>query len=230
MQPPPHDKRIKGPKGVKAKGRIIGAIVHTTEMGPRPGKGDRHDIVDFLARRGKSVPVVTDPGGGSTIMVPLGHLGDGHSKGLSGKAWGIEQVGFAKWSKKHWAKPGRRQMVATAAAWAAWVLAELMDLPVTEKNLRRFIVGHNKDHKLGGSSDHWDPGPGYPWKVFRADAMTFAGERSNEGEFQFRLVATKGDKKVAKTFRVGLSKRALAWIQKRAKGGWNVVVRRERVH
>jgi hypothetical protein len=228
VEPPPHDKRIKGPSGLKAKGRIIGVIIHTTEMGPRKGSGDRHDIVEFLARKGISVPVVTDPGGGSTIMVPLGKLGAGHSKGLSGKAWGVEQVGFAGWKKADWDRKPAQKMVATTAAWAAWALAELMGLPVTEKNLKRFVVGHAKDHKLGGTSDHWDPGPSYPWKRFRADAITYAGERLNEGDVRFRLVATKGDKRVAKTFRVGLGKRALAWIEKRAAAGWNVVVRKEK--
>ena len=226
---PKHDKRLKGPKGVKGKGRTIGAIVHTTEMGPRPGDGDRHDIVSFLARKGKSVPVVADPGGGSTIMVPLGHLGSGHSMGLTGKAWGIEQVGFARWPRKEWLKPDRRKMVATSAAWAAWVLAELMELPVTQKNLKRFIVGHNKDHKLGGTSTHWDPGPGYPWKLFRQDAIAYAGERQKEGDVQFRIVATKADKKAAKVVRVKLGKRALAWINKRVKSGWKVVVHREKI-
>ncbi|HEX9891461.1 MAG TPA: hypothetical protein VGB28_05310, partial [Actinomycetota bacterium] len=57
---------------------------------------------------------------------------------------------------------------------------------------------------------------------------TYAGERLNEGDVRFRLVATKGDKRVAKTFRVGLGKRALAWIEKRAAAGWNVVVRKEK--
>jgi hypothetical protein len=231
MKPPKHDRLIQGPSGVDGHGRCIGAIIHTTEMAPRKGTdSDRHDIVRFLSGKGKSVPVVADPGGGSTIMVPLGHLGSAHALGLTGKAWGIEQVGFAHWPRAEWMKPGKRKMVATSAAWAAWVLAELMDLPVTEKNLKRFIVGHDKDHKLGGSSDHTDPGSGYPWKLFREEAIAFARGRHEEGDVQFRVVATKGDERRAKTFRVKLGKRGLAWIQKQAKLGFNVVVRKKVAH
>ena len=232
MKPPEHDRRIKGPKGDKRT--PIGAIVHTTEMAPRKGSGDRHDIVDFLARKGISIPVVTDPGGDSTIMVPLGYLGDGHARGLSGKAWGIEQVGFAGWSKKEWAKPGKRKMVATTGRWAAWVLAELMDLPVTKRNLRRFIVGHDRDHKLGGTSDHWDPGPNYPWGAMRQAAMAYAGERETQERTEgkkitvYRVTATKDDKRRARSYRVKLPRRSWAWIRKMTKKGWTVVVRRQK--
>lgn len=215
MRAPRHERLIKGPVSSKAKPR--GGIVHCTVSNPLQGPGDRHGVIGYLANKGISVPVVNDDEA-STIMRPLGELGYGHAACLSGEAWGIEQIGQATWSRKEWLR--HKGTLKKTAEWAAWLLTK-MELPVTDRNLRRFIAGHADDHKLGGCSDHWDPGPGYPFDLVYKWAVEYAQQKG------YRVTAEKGDRQKIRDFRAPLSKRARLWMRKRARRGWNVVTRKK---
>lgn len=216
VKKPKADQRIKGPRGSAS---CRGGIVHCTISDPREGPTDRYGIVDYLASLGISVPMVADDEG-STQMVPDGWSGAYHTRGLT-DVWGIEQIGQATWSRKTWLQQ-HRETVRQTGQWGAWLLAEVLDVAVTKKNLKRLFVGHDRDHIFGGTSDHWDPGPEYPWDVCYADAIEYAGKSG------YRTVAIKGDEKRIRTWRASRKRQAYAWGVKRLKKGWRVVVKRQK--
>lgn len=156
--------RIKGPTGVKAK--PVCFVVHTAE-----GCRTAECIVDYLAPKGISVPFCADP---DKILrtTPEGYLGYGHAAGLTGKASGVELAGFASWSRRQWEHEGR-EMVRAAGQLAAYVLGA--HYPVTKRMLKKRVIGHAQDSRFGGTSDHWDPGPGFPYDICIEDALAWAG-------------------------------------------------------
>lgn len=216
MKKPAHDKRIKGPRGDHDSPR--GVIVHTTEGTPRPGPSDRHGVIDYLAdTRNLSVPFVADDEG-ITQMVPDGYHGE-HAACVNG-CLGIEQIGTAFWTKEDW--KAHDDTVKHSAQIAAWFLAEVLGVAVNRRNLKKLVVGHDRDHVFGGCSDHWDPGPNYPWKRFRRYAIAYAKTK------KYRVVAIKGERKRVREFRARRFDQMLAWIAKRLRSGFTVRTRRVR--
>lgn len=218
VRKPPHDVRLAGPLG--DSGRTRGVIIHTTEGVSIPdSRSDRHRVIDYLADvRGLSVPAVADTDG-STQMVPDGHHGE-HAACVDG-CYGVEIIGTARWSTEEW--KAHDDAVRNAARWAAYWLAEEMGLPVNPRTLRDLVVGHDRDHVFGGCSDHWDPGPRFPWDRFRLQAMSWATEKG------YRVTATKGDLRRVRHYRAPALRRALAWAGKRLKAGYSITIRRERL-
>lgn len=225
LKKPPHDTLHLHPYG--EKGRIIGIIVHDTQSPNSQGAGDRHGVARYIANKGISVPVITDDEH-STEMTPDPFPGNSHAACLDGKAWGVEQISYAQWSKKEWLKHDK--MVRQTAEWCAWALHELMDLPVNQKTLKKFVVGHDADYKLGGCSDHWDPGPGFPWKLFRRYAIEYANL------IGYRVTIRKEDKMKVKHFVAEIkgvkgqhtrSDRMQRWIKKKAGRGFRIVVKKK---
>jgi len=217
MRKPRHDQRHKGPRGDSARTR--GVIVHCTVSNQLQGTPtDRHRVVDFLSgSRGLSVPVVTD-NDGSTEMVPEPYHGE-HAACIDG-CFGVEMIGQATWTRKVWLTE-YRETVRNMGQWAAYWLAEVMDVAVTERNLKRLVVGHDRDHVFGGCSDHWDPGTGFPWDVMRADAIAYAKQVG------YRVVAVKGERRVVRRYRASMRRRAYAWARKRIRAGWRVTIQRK---
>lgn len=222
---PKHDTRHKGPHGYAAgppgnNRKPLGVVVHSTESDQRIGPTDRHGVIDFLAdTRGLSVPVVIDDES-MTEMVPRPYCGF-HALGIH-YAHGIEQIGRANWSRAQWLM--HRNTIERTGKECAWFLAEVMGLPVTDRTLKRFVIGHVNDDRFGGTSTHYDPGPNYPWDVLRGAAMDHARVVG------YRVVATKGDRKLERHFKVTATKRASAWAIKKAKRGWRVVLGKKRFH
>lgn len=196
-----------------------GLIVHTTESTPREGPSDRNGVIDYLASRGLSVPVVFDDDGG-TEMVPRPYTGI-HAACIR-DVHGIEQIGFARWTRAEWMR--HKNLLDRTAKEIAWFLAEVLEVAVTLRNLKRVVVGHDRDHVFGGCSTHWDPGPGYPWDYVFAEAIKHAKVVG------YRVVATKGENRRVRKFRANAIDRALAYAKKKARRGWRVVLRKKRFH
>jgi len=163
--------RIKGPRGVKAKPECF--VVHTAE-----GCRTAECIIDFVAPRGIGVPYAAD--GDKTLrMTPDGYLGDNHAGGLDTKASGVELAGFAGWTRRVWLGETEqwgkapREMVRAAGRLAAYELGK--HYRVTKRMLCKRLIGHAQDEQFGGSSDHWDPGLGFPYDVCVNDALEWAG-------------------------------------------------------
>lgn len=225
VQKPPHDVYHKSPYG--ETGRIIGIIIHGTQSPNSEGPEDRHGVIRYIAAKGISVPVVTDDES-STEAVPDGYMGNSHAACLDGECWGIEQISYANWSKKEWLKHDK--MIRSTAQWTAWAMNNLMDLPVNERTLTKFVAGHDADYKFGGCSDHWDPGPGFPWKLFRRYAIEAANVMG------YRVVATKEDEERIKIFKADIkgakgrhtrSERMQTWIKKKIGRGFRIIVKKK---
>lgn len=225
IEKPPHDVYHRTPYG--EKGKIFGIIIHGTQSPNSQGPDDRHGVIRYITAKGVSVPVVTDDEY-STEATPDGYMGNSHAACLDGKCWGIEMISYAQWSKKEWLRHDK--MLRSTAQWTAWAMHNLMDLPVNEKTLNKFVAGHDADHKFGGCSDHWDPGPGFPWKLFRRYCIEAANLMG------YRVVATKEDAKKVKFFLAEIkgakkrhtrSDRMKRWIRKKAGRGFRIIVKKK---
>lgn len=89
------------------------------------------------------------------------HLGlfeqGAHAAGLNDISWGVEQVGYAG-QTPFLSYPKQLNAMARAYARQAVVLDKVPS--------RSWIIGHNEDHKFGGSSTHTDPGSTWPWEAW----------------------------------------------------------------
>ncbi|MGH2710166.1 MAG: hypothetical protein ACRDH9_03050 [Actinomycetota bacterium] len=211
---PKHDVRIKGPQGLKRK--PAGVVIHTTEGDQRQGPGDRTGIVDFLAGKGICVPWVTD-NEGITRAAALDRLGDNHACGLDAYS-GVEQIGRAAWKRRFWLRVYRETIRNTGKV-VAWELHEAMRVEVNDRTLKRHVFGHADDARHGGCSDHWDPGPGYPYDVMYEDAIAYAAAKG------WRVVARKDELRRIRKFKT--AKAARAWLRLKARQGWRVVTGKE---
>lgn len=217
MKRPSHIKRHRGPQGTQEK--PVGVVIHCTVSNQTDGPSDRNGVIDYLASKGLSVPLVVDDDN-ATEMVPQPYHGY-HAKCLT-EAHGIEMIGQAVWTREQWLR--HRETIRRAARESAWFIGKVMELPVTLETLRKFAVGHDRDHVLGGCSTHWDPGPDFPWDVFRGEAIKWA---RREG---VRVAARRGDRELIRNYRLPATDRAVAWARKKLKRGWRVVLRKKRFH
>jgi N-acetyl-anhydromuramyl-L-alanine amidase AmpD len=140
------------------KPRLV--VIHTTEGHNRPGVGDLESLAAWFDN-----PV-------SQASAHLGIDQEGNCVRMvrdAEKAWAvgvanpwtlnIELVGFARWSKWFWKTQYRKGLGRAAKAVAAWSIK--YNIPLT-KDPHRGVCGHDE---VPGN-DHWDPGPGFPWKTF----------------------------------------------------------------
>jgi N-acetyl-anhydromuramyl-L-alanine amidase AmpD len=79
-----------------------------------------------------------------------------HAGWVNSWSLGIEQVGFAAWSRQQWIRYQEPQLYRVASQIATW--CEKYDIPFKLSRYRG-ICQHNDVSGLWG---HWDCGPGYP--------------------------------------------------------------------
>jgi hypothetical protein len=224
IAPPPHDRRVKGPAGLERAPKCF--IVHTTQGNQREGPGDRHGVIDYIAGKGIAVPWVTDDDG-ITRMTPLGRLGDNHACGLDAHATGCEQVGMAQWGRKAWLRD-HRETVRNTGRVLAFELAGT-GKAVTLENLKAFAFGHVDDHKCSrdACSDHWDPGPGYPYDVLFQDSIEYARSFERPTDPKWAVEAARAETRQLRRFR--RLKAALRYAEDRVRKGFRVVLGRPRL-
>jgi hypothetical protein len=210
--PPKHDIRVKGPAGLERRPKCF--IVHTTQGNQREGPGDRHGVIDYIAGKGIAVPWVTDDDG-ITRMTPLGRLGDNHACGLDEEATGAEQVGMAQWGRRAWLRD-HRETVRNTGKVLAYELARA-GKAVTLENLKAFAFGHVDDEKCDPSacSDHWDPGPGYPYDVLFQDAIEYARSFERPDDPKWVVETARAETTELRRFR--RLKTALRYVKDRAR-------------
>jgi N-acetyl-anhydromuramyl-L-alanine amidase AmpD len=94
-----------------------------------------------------------------------------HAPGCNADGIGIEHAGMAKQSRRDWTDPYSARMLVRSAKLTATLCRKHGIPPVhlTNEELRagkKGIVGHVQVSAVYKRSDHWDPGPNFPWDVY----------------------------------------------------------------
>jgi N-acetyl-anhydromuramyl-L-alanine amidase AmpD len=105
-----------------------------------------------------------------------------HARGGNRSSIGVELAGTAKQTTEEWADAYSAAVLVRAAELVAEV-ALRHDVPVRRigpvglQRGARGITGHADVSQAFRKSDHWDPGPGFPWARFLADVRVAARAR-----------------------------------------------------
>ena len=94
-----------------------------------------------------------------------------HARGGNATTIGVELAGAAAQTREQWADAYSAAVLGRAARLVA-ELCRRHDIPVRRVDVQglragaRGITGHVDVSLAFGKSDHWDPGPGFPWGGF----------------------------------------------------------------
>jgi N-acetyl-anhydromuramyl-L-alanine amidase AmpD len=98
-----------------------------------------------------------------------------HARGGNANSIGIELTGYARQGAREWDDAYSRDVLRNAARLLADV-CERHDIPLRRLRAadllagRRGVTGHADVSEAFRKSDHWDPGPGFPWARFLRSA------------------------------------------------------------
>lgn len=169
----PNDNRYGG----RARpARLI--VLHTTQSPANAGRAVA--VAKYLARPDvrasahyvvDAATIVTQVAVEDTAWAAPGANADGVQ---------VEQCSYAEWGDAEWAAPDARQMLLNAAQ----VLAEVhaaTGIPLTLLSNAELaaghagVIGHVQASEVYQASDHWDPGPDYPYDLVVGWAAELAG-------------------------------------------------------
>jgi N-acetyl-anhydromuramyl-L-alanine amidase AmpD len=150
---------------------IAAIVLHDTESHDHAGIGDIKAIGDFFNRSNvqASSHICVDGEGNTARYVPDERKA-WHCAGYNSQTLGIEQIGFATFTRSLWDSNRRAQLKKTAK-WIAW-WSKKYNIPIQKGAVsngvvtRRGVLMHSDLGAIGGG--HHDPGPGFPfWTVLR---------------------------------------------------------------
>jgi hypothetical protein len=152
-------------------------VIHSLEAPPR--RGLAYDLAaGWLQNAGVSPQHMTDPGETVDTLRPgiVGyHCGNGNQQSV-----GLEVTGYAGWSKDQWLDPTAFAAVRLDAKQGAAV-AKHYGIPMRWLSLAQIRNGergfctHNDISLTLGGTNHWDPGPNFPYGIFMQMVQQFAG-------------------------------------------------------
>jgi len=107
-----------------------------------------------------------------------------HAPGANDRGIGIEHAGYAKQTAVEWDDPYNRAMLALSARLAADI-ADRWNIPTRRLSQAELLAGysgfvsHDDVSRAYGKSNHWDPGPNFPWAAYLAqvDAARYSTGR-----------------------------------------------------
>lgn len=176
---------IESPHRTTAGGRAIDVVViHTMEIAERANAAEV--CARWFADPSSAISAHYCVDRDTTIQSVRDEDIAWHARGGNANSIGIELAGFAGQDPKGWADEYSRAVLARAARLTAEICARYA-IPVRrlgETELlagRRGITGHADISAAFGKSDHWDPGPNFPWVRFlrsarRSDVVERAGQ------------------------------------------------------
>jgi len=94
-----------------------------------------------------------------------------HAPGLNGTGIGVEHEGYAKQTAAEWNDPSSRAALWHSARLVGR-LCKLYGIPVVRLSAtdlqagKSGITGHGDVSQAFKGSNHWDPGPGFPWEHY----------------------------------------------------------------
>lgn len=161
---------IESPHRTNATGRAIGVVViHTMEVAEREGAAER--CARWFENPASEVSAHYCVDADTTIQCV--HEGDiaWHARGGNANSIGIELAGYAGQRSLGWDDAYSRAVVERAAGLTVEV-CERYSIPLRRVRAagltagRRGITGHADVGAAFRKTDHWDPGPDFPWGRF----------------------------------------------------------------
>lgn len=176
---------IESPNRTPGSGRAIDVVViHTMEIAERKNAAEM--CARWFADPSSEVSAHYCVDGDTTIQSVRDDDIAWHARGGNANSIGIELAGFAGQQASGWADDYSRAVLERGARLTA-ELCTRYAIPVRRLGSpellagRRGITGHADISAAFGKSDHWDPGPNFPWARFlrsarRSDVVERAGQ------------------------------------------------------
>jgi N-acetyl-anhydromuramyl-L-alanine amidase AmpD len=161
---------IESPHRTIVDGRVVTLVViHTMEIGERDGAAEA--CAAWFASPVSEVSAHYCVDATTIIQCVREEDTAWHARGANTGSIGIELAGFASQGARAWADDYSRAVLARAAALTADVCRRYR-IPI--RRLRsaglvaghRGITGHADVSTAFRKTDHWDPGPRFPWARF----------------------------------------------------------------
>jgi N-acetyl-anhydromuramyl-L-alanine amidase AmpD len=163
---------VESPNFTPTKGRPIDVLVmHTAEVTERAGAAEA--VAAWFARPSAQVSAHYCVDADSVVQCVRERDIAWHARGGNTNSVGIELAGYARQGPSEWADPYSRVMLDRAARLAASICST-HGIPVRRvraaglRTGRPGITGHADVSEAFRKSDHWDPGPSFPWPEFLA--------------------------------------------------------------
>jgi N-acetyl-anhydromuramyl-L-alanine amidase AmpD len=164
------DRFVESPNVTRASGRPIDTVVvHTMEIGERP---DAAEIcARWFASPASRVSAHYCVDAASVIQCVREEDVAWHARGGNSTSIGVELAGMAGQGARDWEDAYSTAVLERGADVVADVCRRHR-IPVRHLSVagltagRRGIVGHADVSEAFRKSDHWDPGPGFPWATF----------------------------------------------------------------
>jgi N-acetyl-anhydromuramyl-L-alanine amidase AmpD len=161
---------VESPNRTRTDGRAIEFIViHTMEI------AERVDSAEICARWFASpvskVSAHYCVDAGTIIQCVTEDDIAWHARGGNARSIGVELAGMAAQGRHDWEDVYSAAVLERAAELVADIAAR-HDIPITKLGpgallgRRRGITGHADVSSAWHRSDHWDPGPAFPWREF----------------------------------------------------------------
>ena len=161
---------IESPHSTPADGRAIGVVViHTMEIAELAGAAGV--CARWFENPASEVSAHYCVDAGTTIQCVREEDIAWHARGGNANSIGIELAGYASQRTLGWNDAYSRAVVERAARLTAEVCAR-HGIPLRRLHAadlvagRRGITGHADVSAAFRKSDHWDPGPDFPWTRF----------------------------------------------------------------
>jgi N-acetyl-anhydromuramyl-L-alanine amidase AmpD len=161
---------IESPNRTSATGRAIRwVVIHTMEIAERDGAAEA--CAHWFATSTSEVSAHYCVDADTTIQCV--HEGDvaWHARGGNANSIGIELAGYAGQRSLGWSDAYSRAVLERAARLAAEICARHA-IPIRRLRAadlvagRRGLTGHADVSAAFRKTDHWDPGPDFPWTQF----------------------------------------------------------------
>lgn len=152
-------------------------VIHSAQAPIAPGW--ETEVGEYLANveRITSVHYIVGPDQ-IVEMVPLESTAFG-AGAMNDAGIQIELLGYAEYDRDQWLADDHALRMLCRGAHLAARLAATFDIPVAHVDTAGLLVdtpgiaGHVAFSEAFKGSDHWDPGPGFPWKEFIAQVAHY---------------------------------------------------------
>jgi N-acetyl-anhydromuramyl-L-alanine amidase AmpD len=161
---------VESPNVTRKAGRVVDLVViHTMEAPEGPHTAEA--VARWFSRRDVGVSAHYCVDGNSIVQCARENDVAWHARGGNASSIGIELAGYAGQGPKGWDDDYSWAVLGRAAS----LTAEICDrhgIPVRRlrakelRRERRGITGHADVSEAFKRSDHWDPGPAFPWERF----------------------------------------------------------------